>query len=178
MEMTKKHIAIVLASAVAATLVFVLLFALPVSGTVGKVAVNTVSDTAYSETLVPYYLDKSSKTYMKGTKHYIDVSLEEHTVSDFAEVYVEVDMKKYTLVPFQSVWVGTKTIPDKYRDNIICVTNGPVMTPCETSSNKGNITMLVLRNGLSDGELTAMAKEIIYDVKWMLAMGIDGHVKV
>lgn len=176
MSMTKKQILAVMAVAVAVTLLFVLLFALPVGAKRGKVLVNTVTENAYHNTLVPYFLDKESKLYNADVDHFMDDYSSERTASEYSEIYVEVDMSKFTLVPFQKVWVGVEEIPEKYADYVVCVTTGPLMTTCEKDSNKGNITLLVRRQDLTEEELLKIAEEISFKVKWTLAMGVDGWV--
>jgi len=176
MELTKKQIGIILLSAVAVTLVMLLVFALPVSGGIGEVRVNTVTKQAFEESIVPHFLDKLSDDYVKETKFFLTDDYTARSADEYAEIYVEVDLKKLTPIPFQTIWVGIDIIPEAYRDSVVCVTTGPTLTECERSSSKGNITFLVLRNGRSDEELQKLAQDITYDVKWTLAMGVDGHL--
>lgn len=174
--MTTKQILGAMGAAVAVTLVFVLLFALPVSGERGRVVVNDLSETAYKETIVPYFLDKDSKKYNEDVSHFLDDYSADREASEYCEVYMEVDLKKWTIVPFQKIWVGVENIPEAYKDYVVCVTTGPLMSDCEKDSNKGNLTLLVRRQGLSDEELLQMAQEISLKAKWTLAMGVDGWV--
>lgn len=176
MEMTKKQVLAVMASAVAIALIFVWLFALPVSGKLSSVTVSRITNEVYKDTVVPYYLDEFSQEYIEDVDHFIEDYDPETLASEYREIYIEFDTSKYTPVPFQTLWVDVDEIPEKYRDCVVCVTNGPLMVDCEQSSSKGNLTLIVKQLNFTDEELEAMAKELSYKIKWCLASGIDGYI--
>ena len=176
MEMTKKQVLVVMASAVAIALIFVWLFALPVNAKLSDVSVNRITNEVYKNTVVPYYLDQFSQEYIDDVDHFIEDYDPETLASDYREIYIEFDASKYSPVPFQTLWVDVDKIPEKYRDCVVCVTNGPLMRDCEKETSKGNITLIVKKLNYSDEELEAMAKELSYKIKWCLASGIDGFV--
>ncbi len=176
MSMTKKQVLAVMATAIAATVLFVLLFAMPVSGKRGNVSVNTLSDKAYNDTVVPYFLDEESKKYVDSVDHFLDDYDPDRTASEYCEIYMEVEMSKWTVVPFQKIWVGVENIPKEYKPYVVCVTTGPLMTDCEKDRNKGNLTLLVRHQGLTEEQLRDMASNIPLKAKWTLAMGVDGWV--
>lgn len=178
MEMTKKQVLGAAAAAVAVALIFVWLFALPVNAKISEVVVSRISNEAFKDTVVPYYLDKFSQEYIEDVDHFIDDYTPEALASDYREIYVVIDMSKFTPVKFRQLWVDVENIPEKYADTVVCVTNGPLMTQPETSDMKANITLIVKQNDFTNEQLEQMAKELSYRVKWGLAMGVDGYVHI
>ena len=176
MEMTKKQVLAVMASAVVIALVFVWLFTLPVSAKLSSVTVSRITSEVYRDKVVPYYLDRFSQEYIEDVDRFIDDYDPETLASEYREIYIQFNASKLTPIPFQTLWVDVDEIPEKYRDCVVCVTNGPFMTDFERESSKGNITLIVKKLNYSDEELEAMAKELSYKIKWCLASGIDGYV--
>ena len=176
MDMTKKQILTVCAAAIAIALIFIWLFALPISVGSHTVQINTLSQSAYEKTIVPYFLDTSSSNYMDNVSHFIDDYSPDRSGEEYSEIFILFDLRKFTPVPFRSLWVGVDSIPDEYKNYVVCVTTGPLMTDNVKTKNQGSITLLVRRQDLTDEQLLQLADAVKYRIKWSLAMGIDGNI--
>jgi len=178
MQMSIKQILSAAGSAVLAALIFIWLFASPISVNSVEYRINTLSQTAYENTIVPYFLDSSSSKYVNSVSHFIDDYDPSRSADEYTEIYVLFTLSKITPVPFRSVWVGIDDIPEEYKDYVICVTTGPMMTSSDKENYQGNVTVIVRHQDLTREQIEDLAQKLSYRIKWSLAMGIDGNIHI